>query len=146
MLWVCNIVYVERRNFKHTFKTLIIFCHWLGEIYKEKRNMRFFVCCFKKLKSDLMSLIMLWYTVMSIVTGNGAKVRLNIWHLLEKGHYKHTTANVAVWLSCYAYIFAISPYLITDNKCLTIFSYQKLCVIGKICIRWSEKSLKPLKK
>ena len=29
--------------------------------------------------------------------------------------------NVAVWSSCYAYIFAFLSYLTTVNKCLTIF-------------------------
>ena len=29
--------------------------------------------------------------------------------------------NVAVWLSCYVYNFAILSYLITVNQCLTIF-------------------------
>ena len=35
--------------------------------------------------------------------------------------------NVAVWLSCYAYIFAILSYLTTTNQCLTIF-FAKECV------------------
>ena len=42
-------------------------------------------------------------------------------------------------LSCYVYIFAISIYLTRVKQCLTIFFFQKLWVIGKISIRWSEK-------
>ena len=89
------------------------------------------------------------HTVINIVTANDAKMRhkmlqqcfkaIIIWHLLEKGYYKHSMASVTVWLSCYVYAFAILSYLITVNQYLTIFFFQKLCVIGKISIRWDEK-------
>ena len=52
--------------------------------------------------------------------------------------------DVIVWLSCYVYIFAIWTYLTTVNQCLTIFFFRKLCVIGKISIRWSEKKNKTI--
>ena len=39
----------------------------------------------------------------------------------EKDYYKHTMTDVAVWLSCYVYIFAIWTYLTTANQSLTIF-------------------------
>ena len=39
----------------------------------------------------------------------------SIWHLSEKGYYKHTMADVVVLLSCYVYIFAIWTYLTTIN-------------------------------
>ena len=54
--------------------------------------------------------------------------------------------NVAVWLSCYAYIFAILSYLTTVNQSLIIFFIQKLCVIGKISIRRSEKKQQVIEK
>ena len=57
---------------------------------------------------------------------------------MEKDNYKHTITNVAVWLSCCVYIFAILSYLTTVNQCLTIF-FQKSYVIGKISIRKSQK-------
>ena len=31
--------------------------------------------------------------------------------------------NIAIWLSCYVYIFAILLYLTTVNQCLTIFFF-----------------------
>ena len=43
------------------FKISIIFCHWLSEIYKKKRKMRFYACCFKNIKCASLSLIMLRY-------------------------------------------------------------------------------------
>ena len=43
--------------------------------------------------------------------------------------------NVEVWLSFYAYIFAILSYLSMVNQSLTIYFFQKLCAIGKISIR-----------
>ena len=56
-----------------------------------------------------------------------------------KCYLKHTMTYAAVWLSFYVFIFAILTYLTTVNQCLTIFFVQKLCAIGKIFIRWSEK-------
>ena len=45
------------------FRILIIYCHWLSQIFKDKRKVRFYACCFRKLKCALMSLIMLRYTL-----------------------------------------------------------------------------------
>ena len=59
--------------------------------------------------------------------------------IIGKDYYKHKMANVAVWLSCYVYIFTILSYLTTVNQCLTIFFIQKLCIIGITSIRRSEK-------
>ena len=39
----------------------------------------------------------------------------------EKGYYKYTMTDAAIWLTCYVYIFAILTYLTTVNQCLTIF-------------------------
>ena len=50
-------------NFKHTFYNPIIFCHWLSEIYRIKRKMRFYACYFRKRKCPFMSLIMLRCTL-----------------------------------------------------------------------------------
>ena len=85
------------------------------------------------------------HTDMSIMTENHAKIThkllqyqfqaIIIWHLSEKCYFKRTMRDVAVWLSCYVYIFAILTYLTTVNQCLTMFFSQKLCVIGKISIR-----------
>ena len=82
---------------------------------------------------------------MSIMTENRAKMRhkllqyqfqiIIIWYLSEKCCFKHTMGDVAVWLSCYIYIFAVLTQLTTVNQCLTMFFLQKLCVIGKISIR-----------
>ena len=63
MLWVCNIVQGEGRILNTFFKIPIIFRHWLSEIYENKIKIRFYACCFKKLKCALMSLIMLQYTL-----------------------------------------------------------------------------------
>ena len=53
--------------------------------------------------------------------------------LVQKGLWQaHNDMYVC---SCYVYIFAILLYLTTANQCLTIFLFQKLCVIGKISIR-----------
>ena len=38
-----------------------------------------------------------------------------IWCYSENGYYKNLMTDVAVWLSCYVYIFAISTSLITVN-------------------------------
>ena len=54
--------------------------------------------------------------------------------------------DAVVWLSCYVYIFAIWTYLTTVYQCLTIFFLQKVCVIGKISIKWSEKMHKTIEK
>ena len=54
--------------------------------------------------------------------------------------------DAAVRLSGYVYIFAVLTYLTTVNQCLTIFFSQKLCVIGKIFIRWSEKKHQTIEK
>ena len=43
-----------------------------------------------------------------------------IWNLLKKGYYKHTVTNVAVWIGCDVYVFAILSYRTTVNQCLTI--------------------------
>ena len=93
---------------------------------------------------------------MSIKTENVAKMMYKlpqyqfctiiIWHMSEKCNFKHTVTDAAVSLSCYVYVFAISTYLTTVYQYLRIFFSQKLYVIGKIFIRWSEKSIKPLKK
>ena len=53
----------------------------------------------------------------------------------EKDYYKHTMTDIVVWLSCYVYFFAILTYLTMVNQCLTMFFFQKVCVIGKISIR-----------
>ena len=75
------------------------------------------------------------HSVMNIMTANNAKMAqkfpqycfqaIIIKHLMEKRYYKHTMKNVAVWLSCYIYIFAIVSYLTTVNQCLTIFFFSK---------------------
>ena len=69
-----------------------------------------------------------------------------IWHLSKKCYFKHAMIDAGVWLRRYAYIFAILTYLTTGNQCLTIFSFQKLWVIGNIFIRRSEKTHKINKK
>ena len=76
------------------------------------------------------------HSVMNIMTANGAKMGqkrqqqcfqgINIRHLLEKDYYKHTIANVAVWLSFYVYSFTFLSYLTMVNQCLTILFFQKL--------------------
>ena len=73
---------------------------------------------------------------------------LSYYHLtlVGRGYYKHTVTNVALWLSCYVYNFAILSYLTTVNQCLTIFFVQKLYVIGNISIRWSENKQKTVEK
>ena len=57
------------------------------------------------------------HCIMNIMAENGAKMTHKnlhywfqantIWHLSNKGYYKHTMTDVVVWLSCYLYIFAI---------------------------------------
>ena len=64
MFCVRNIMLRERGILKLLFKILIIFCHWLSEICQKKREMRFYPCCFKKLKCALMTLR---YTLSSIL-------------------------------------------------------------------------------
>ena len=64
-------------------------------------------------KSDHVTL----HSIMNVMTKNGAKMThemrqyrfygIIIWHMSGKGYYKHTRTEVVVWLSCYAYIFAI---------------------------------------
>ena len=49
-------------------------------------------------------------------------------------------------LSCYVYISAIWTYLTTVNQGLIMLFSQRLCVIGKISIRWSEKKHKTIEK
>ena len=44
------------------------------------------------------------------------------------------------------YVFANLTYLTTVLQCLTIFFSQKLCVIGKIFIRWSENNHQTMEK
>ena len=52
MLWVRNIMYGEEGwgegggGLNTLFKSSTVFCHWLSEIYKKKRKMRFYACCF----------------------------------------------------------------------------------------------------
>ena len=71
---------------------------------------------------------------------------ITIWNLSEKCYCKPTMTDVVVWLSCYVFIFAIWNCLTTVNLCLRIFFFQKLSVIGKISIRWSEKKHKTIDK
>ena len=71
---------------------------------------------------------------------------ITLWHLSEKGYYKCIMTDVVVSLSCYVYIFAIWTYLTAVNQFLTIFFFQKLCVNGKISIKWSRKKYKTIEK
>ena len=41
-------------------------------------------------------------------------------------------------------LIVVSNYLTTVKQGLTIFFYQKLCVIGKISIRWSKNNYKTI--
>ena len=63
-----------------------------------------------------------------------------------KDYYWHIMKDAVIWLSCYGYIFTILSYLTMVNQCLIIFFSPKLCVVGKIFIRRSEKKLKTIKK
>ena len=40
--------------------------------------------------------------------------------------YKHTMANIAVWLSCYVYILVMFLYLATVNHCFTTFFFSNI--------------------
>ena len=74
MLWVHNIVWGKGGILKALFKILVIFCHWLSEIYKknneEVRSMLFQITqiCFNE--SDCAML----HCLMRIMTENGAKM------------------------------------------------------------------------
>ena len=55
--------------------------------------------------------------------------------------------EVEVWLSCYAYIFAISSYLTTVNQCSTMYFFFKTYVsLERSPLDEVDKSIKPLKK
>ena len=55
--------------------------------------------------------------------------------------------NVAVWLSYYAYTFAILSYLPTVNQRLAIFCFHKNYVpLERSPLGKAKKSIKPLKK
>ena len=132
------------------FKIPIIFCQWLSEIYQNKKKtevwcmlLQITQICFYE--SHYVTL----HSDISIIKEDDAKITqklpqysfwaIIIWLLSEKCYLKHTMTYAAVWLSFYVFIFAILTYLTTVNQCLTIFFVQKLCAIGKIFIRWSEK-------
>ena len=51
------------------------------------------------------------------------------------------------WLTVVNFVLiVVSNYLTTVKQCLTIYFFQKLYVIGKISIRWSEKKHKTIEK
>ena len=55
--------------------------------------------------------------------------------------------NVAVWLSCYVYNFAILSYLVTVNQCLTIFFSKNYVSLERSPYdEAKKKDIKPLKK
>ena len=65
----------------------------------------------------------------------------------ERGYYKHVMTDVAVWLSCYVYIFAISAYLTVVNQCLTkIFFSKNYVSLEGSPLDEAKKNVKPLKK
>ena len=92
----------------------------------------------------------------NIMTGNGHKKEqkmsqycfqaIIIWHLFQKGYYKHTMTNISVWLSCSVYILAILLYLTTFNHCLTIFFFKHYVSLKRLPLDEVKKSIKQLKK
>ena len=54
--------------------------------------------------------------------------------------------DVAVWLSCYVYLFAILTYLTTVNQCLTMFFSKNYVSLERSPLDEVQKSIKPLKK
>ena len=54
--------------------------------------------------------------------------------------------NVAVWLSCYVYIFAILSYLTTVNQCLTVFFSKNYVSLEISPLDEAKKGIKLLKK
>ena len=65
-----------------------------------------------------------------------------IWHMLENGYYKHTMANVTLWLSCYVYIFTFSIWLATVKQVLAMFYVS----LERSPLDEPKKSNKPLRK
>ena len=129
------------------FKIPIIFCHWLSEIYKKRRK-RFDACCCKWIKCFFESHYVTLHPTWALWQKTVPKWRISCHNIrfkllssgsCQKYYFKYTMRDVVVWLSCYVYIFAILTYLTSGNQCLTMFFFQKLCVIGKISIRWSKK-------
>ena len=92
----------------------------------------------------------------NIMTGNGHKKEqkmsqycfqaIIIWHLFQKGYYKHTMTNISVWLSCSVYILAILLYLTTFNHCLTIFFFKYYVSLERLPLDEVKKSIKQLRK
>ena len=112
------------------FKIAIIFRHWLSKFTKrkEKSGSMHFV--------SKNSNVLLWDRLGSTTLCH----EHNDTKLFQNG----TTKN---WLSCYFFLLNVTfSYIPNVNQCLTRFFFQKLCVIGKISIRWSRKNHQTIQK
>ena len=79
-----------RRGGEGGFLTHLNILSMTFEIYKKKKKMRFYACCFKKLKCTLMNPIMLWCTLswtkwQQKLPKWRAKCRNNVFKLLLSG-------------------------------------------------------------
>ena len=54
--------------------------------------------------------------------------------------------DVAVWLSYYVYILAISTYLTTVKQCLNIIFSKSYVSLERFALDEAKKNIKPLKK
>ena len=130
---------------KLLFKILIKFCHWLSKICKKKND--FLSTLFQKTQMCFNELdYVMVHAVMNITTANGtimapknATVMVLTYYYLEfvsKGFLQRHNDKCC----CLAKLLCTNVcYFILLNQCLTIFCFQKLCVVGKIFIRWNEK-------
>ena len=98
-----------------------------------------------------MNLIMLWYTLswtkwQQTLPKWHTKCRNNVFKLLLSEAGLLQAHNVAVWLSCYVYIFAILSYLTMVNQCLTFLFFSKNYVsLQRSPLDKAKKNIKPLK-
>ena len=54
--------------------------------------------------------------------------------------------NIAIWLSCYVYIFAILLYLTTVNQCLTIFFFKNYMSLERSPLDETKKKHQTIEK
>ena len=66
--------------------------------------------------------------------------------LVEEELLQAKMRNVAIWLSCYVYIFAILTYLTTVNQCLAIFFSKNYTSWEISLLEEAKKGIKTLEK
>ena len=127
-------LYRERGGILYAlFQIRIIFCHWLLEIKKKKERGGSLHA--HSNNSNLLQGVWLCYARLCDEDNErkrrqndgktSAIMVLSYSYLapVKKCYYKFTVTDVAVWLSCYGYIFAILMYFTTINPCLKIFFF-----------------------